>query len=73
MFDFLLPAKPTPDSVAFGEVTDDSPLTVRFNGSDAADAVSGVYRLADYTPTVGHVVLLLRVGALWVIVGRIVP
>lgn len=56
----------------FGKITDDSPLTVQFNGTASADAVEGVMRLAHYTPVVGHIVQLDLVGSVWVIQGRMV-
>lgn len=53
----------------FGVVTVASPLTVRFNGTAAADAVVVALANEDYTPTMGDEVLILKVGAAWMVWG----
>lgn len=57
--------------VTFGKVTATSPLTIQFNGTAAADAVAGVKRLSSYTATIADTVALLRVGTVWVVLGKI--
>lgn len=54
-------------STTFGVVTDDSPLTVRFNGATAGVEV---LKLTSYTPTVADEVVLLRVGLDWICLGE---
>jgi hypothetical protein len=57
-------------TVTFGEVTATAPLTVRFNGTAAADAVQGV-QPAGYTPAVGDTAVLLKVGSTWLAIGAV--
>jgi len=70
--DILATAGPPADSTrTYGKVTDDSPLAVQFNGTDPADAVTGVLKLDHYTPVVGDLVQLDKVGSSWVVQGKI--
>lgn len=54
-----------------GEVTVASPLTVRFEGTAVADAVTGVVALSTYTPAVNDTVLLLRFRGTWIALGAL--
>lgn len=66
-----LPPADAPDAWTFGEVTATAPLTVRFNGTAAADAVAGPVALSTYTPAVGDKAVLIRLGPLWIAIGTL--
>lgn len=56
-----------------GTVTAGAPLTVRFWGDDPASAgTSAVARDAGYAPAVGDDVWLVKVGARWLVAGKVV-
>lgn len=55
------------DVIRWGKVTSTSPLEVQFAADTAGVAVGGV--IGAYTPVVDDVVVLLRVGVQWGIVG----
>lgn len=57
--------------VLYGEVTVSSPLTVRFPGTSAADAVEGALRLKSYSPAVGETAVLVQVGPAYVAIGAL--
>lgn len=61
-------AEPTDRTV--GKVTVVSPLTIQFAGTEPADAVAGIEKHADYSPSVGDYVTLLRYGTAWVATGK---
>lgn len=55
-------------SQSVGVVTDDSPFTVRIEGEEHL----GLKRLASYTPATNDVVLVIRSGKTWTVLGEIV-
>lgn len=55
--------------ITWGVVTGTAPTQVRFGG-DTAD-VDVKSKMAGYTPTTNDVVILLKVGTTWVIIGDI--
>lgn len=72
VLDDLFPAEgQEPPPVTFGKVTATSPLTIQFNGTAPADAVSGPLALSTYSPTVGDNVVLLKVGPAYVALGAV--
>ncbi len=58
-------------ALAQGEVITTSPLSVRFAGTAAADAVEGVALLSTYTPTIGDAVLLVQFLDRWIALGAV--
>lgn len=74
--DVLLPASggpnaSSPTTVTYGKVTATDPVAVQFNGTAPGSAVSGILAVDDFTPEVGDVVILIRVGPAWVILGTV--
>lgn len=69
--DALVSMKNTEENrvITWGVVTSVSPTEVRFGG-DTVD-VEVASKLAGYTPTTNDVVVLLKVGTSWVIIGDI--
>ncbi len=54
----------------WGEVTVDDPLTVQLAGDTAGTVVA--LRDGSYTPSVGDRVWLVKVGARWLVAGKVV-
>jgi hypothetical protein len=63
----------SPDVTDTGKVTDDSPLTVQFNGTATSSAVGGVLKADSYTPVIGDDVLLIRFGPAWFVMDTYTP
>ena len=55
--------------ITWGVVTSTAPTEVRFGG-DTVD-VEVLSKVSGYTPTTNDVVILLKVGTTWVIIGDI--
>jgi hypothetical protein len=55
--------------LAWGEVISVSPTEVRFAGDSSEVEVST--KLSSYTPTTNDIVVVLKVGTAWVIIGDI--
>ena len=55
--------------LAWGEVISISPTEIRFAG-DTVDVEVNT-KLSSYTPTTNDIVVLLKVGTAWVIIGDI--
>ena len=56
--------------ITWGQVISITPTQVRFAGDTNDVPVS--LRLGSYTPTAGDKVALLKIGAQWVVLGKIV-
>lgn len=65
------PDASTQANITYGKITSADPIAVQFNGTASGSAVSGVLAVDDFTPEVGDLVILVRVGPSWVILGTI--
>ena len=57
-------------AVAWGEVTQVSPLQVKLAGDTTSTDIPR--RLSNYTATLNDRVILIKVGNIWVILGKLV-